>query len=73
MADGRSPSTGDRARPDWVVTALFLIGIGAAIAAFALPTSSYAAAAYVRDGLAAIAAAIVSAGAFIAFAIVRSR
>jgi hypothetical protein len=73
MADNPLGSNESRGRGDPLVWTLFLIGVGAAIAAIALPQGSIAASGYVKDGLAGIAAAIVSAGAFIAFAIARPR
>lgn len=73
MADHPLAPNEPRGRSDAIVGSLFLIGLGTAIAAFALPKSSSAASGHLGDGLAGIAAAIVSAGALIAFAIARSR
>lgn len=73
MADQPLAPNGPRGKGDAVVGSLFLIGIASAIAAVALPQGSHAASGYLKDGLAGIAAAIVSAGALIAFAIARPR
>ena len=73
MADHPLAPNEPRGGGDALVGSLFLIGIAAAIAAVALPQSSNSSVGYMKDGLAGIAAAIVSAGAFIAFAIARSR
>lgn len=73
MTNEPNVSTSASGMRDRVPAVLFLIGLGAGIAALVLPSSSHAASGYVRDGLAGIAAAIVSAGAFVAYAILRSR
>lgn len=66
-----APSGGDRSPPS--CTFLFAAGVAAGVAAVALPQASHSSAAYVRDGLAGVASAIVSAGAFVAWAIARRR
>ena len=73
MADVAPVPNGPGERGDAIVGTLFLIGLGTAVAAIALPQSSHHGTGSTTDGLAGVAAAIVSAGAFIAFAIARSR
>ncbi len=68
MADDRTSPVDERGRPDWVVAFLFLLGLVTAFLAVALAMSTPAS----REGPAGVACAIVSAGAFIAFAITRT-
>lgn len=73
MAENPPGSNEPGGRGDAVAGTLFLIGVGAAIAAIALPQARRYGTESVADGLAGIAAALVSAGAFIAFALARAR
>lgn len=67
MADDRTSPADEGGRPDWVVGFLFLLGLVTAFLAVAFAFDRNAP----NTGSSGVACAVVSAGAFVAFAIAR--